>query len=119
MEFRILGPLEVRGVEGLVPLPGGRARTLLAILAVQAGTVISTDRLIDALWGDTPPPTARTKLQGLVSALRKRLEPGLAGAPSLIRTHPPGYMLEVDPGLVLPRVSSARGHEAILSGWPV
>ncbi|GHE89946.1 hypothetical protein GCM10017786_22690 [Amycolatopsis deserti] len=87
MEFRILGPLEVRDTGELVPLPRGRGRALLALLVVHAGQVVATDRLTDELWQGNPPPTAGTALQGLVSNLRKRL----GGA--LIRTRPPGYAL--------------------------
>ena len=73
MEFRILGPLEVFDEGRPVALPGGRGRALLALLILHAGEVISADRLIDELWGESPPPTATTALQGLVSTLRKRL----------------------------------------------
>lgn len=94
IEIRILGPLEVRHGEEPLSLPGGRARSLLALLAIRADTVVSTDRLIDQLWGESPPPTARTKLHGLVSTLRRDLGP--SGESDLIRTHPPGYTLAVD-----------------------
>jgi DNA-binding SARP family transcriptional activator len=102
VEFRILGPLEVLDEGRVIPLPGGRARALLALLALRVGQVVSADRLIDELWGDDPPPTAHTALQGLVSSLRKRLEPARrAGeAPSILRTAGSGYLLDVDPGLV-------------------
>ncbi|MGH2704903.1 MAG: AfsR/SARP family transcriptional regulator [Actinomycetota bacterium] len=73
MEFRVLGPLEVLDGERPVTLPGGRARALLALLILRAGEVVSTERLVDELWGEVPPPTVTTALQGLVSTLRKRL----------------------------------------------
>lgn len=100
MQFRILGSFEVVGDEGTIPLPEGRARSLLAILVLHAGKVVSTDHLIDLLWGASPPTTARTKLYGLISTLRKRLEPGGETGASLIRTRPPGYVLAIDPGQV-------------------
>lgn len=102
MELRILGPLEVVGEDGSLPLPQGRGRTLLAILALNPGRVVSIDRLIDQLWGATPPTTARTKLYGLISALRKTLEPNLGvGTESVvIQTRPPGYVLGMDPDQV-------------------
>ena len=53
-EIGILGPLQVRGPDRPVQIPGGRARALLALLAVQPDTVISADRLIDELWGESP-----------------------------------------------------------------
>ena len=102
MEFRILGPLEVLDDGRPVALPGGRGRALLALLILHAGEVISADRLIDELWGESPPPTATTALQGLVSTLRKRLEPAKAAgeARAVLRTVPPGYALAADPGRV-------------------
>src|SRR3954454_21747913 len=63
MDFRILGPLEVAAADGVVPLGGGKQRALLAILLLHAGEVVSTDRLIDALWGERPPDTAAKSLQ--------------------------------------------------------
>ena len=94
MNIGILGPLEVRGAKGSVELPRGRARALFALLAIRPDTVISADRLIDELWGESPPPTASTKLHGLVSSLRKRIDS------NLIETHPGGYRLAVDPLVV-------------------
>ncbi|HVR32554.1 MAG TPA: AfsR/SARP family transcriptional regulator, partial [Acidimicrobiia bacterium] len=98
MDFRILGPLEVIDGQGAsIRLPGGHGRSLLGILLLNAGRVISTDRLIDELWGEEPPPTATTALQGLVSRLRKALQPSDDGMPSVIQTHPPGYLLAIEP----------------------
>src|SRR5918994_2031305 len=57
-EFRILGRLEVVEGDRRVALPRGRARSLLGVLALRAGEVVSSDRLIDQLWGQAPPPTA-------------------------------------------------------------
>jgi DNA-binding SARP family transcriptional activator len=90
MEFRVLGPLEVR--EGARPLAVGRGkeRALLAFLLLQANEVVSTDRLIDALWGENPPATAQTALQVYVSKLRKRL-----GSTRIV-TRAPGYVLELE-----------------------
>jgi DNA-binding SARP family transcriptional activator len=94
VEIGILGPLQVTGPEGTVALPGGRAKALLALLTIRPDTVMSVDRLIDELWGESPPPTAGTKLQGLVSSLRKRIDT------DLIQTHPGGYRLAVDPLII-------------------
>ena len=83
MEFRLLGPLEVESDDRRnVPLPRGQARSLLGLLALHPGEVLSVDRLVDALWGDKPPPTATTALQGHVSSLRKRLAPVRERGPS-------------------------------------
>jgi DNA-binding SARP family transcriptional activator len=86
-------------VEGdrCVALPRGRARSLLGVLALHAGEVVSSDRLIDQLWGQSPPPTATKALHGLVSTLRRRLEPRDDGkTPPVLETHAPGYLLAID-----------------------
>jgi DNA-binding SARP family transcriptional activator len=80
-----------------VALPRGRARSLLGLLALRAGEVVSSDRLIDQLWGQAPPPTATKALHGLVSTLRKRLQPRDDGkTPPVLETHAPGYLLAID-----------------------
>jgi DNA-binding SARP family transcriptional activator len=90
MEFRILGTLEAREGESRIPLGAGKPRALLALLLLHANEVVSTERLIDELWGDDPPETARKAVQVYVTRLRKAL-----GA-HRIRTHEPGYVLELD-----------------------
>src|SRR5919198_6260293 len=72
-------------------LSGQKQRALLALLLLDANRVVSTDRIIDALWGEQPPRTAVTSLQNFVSQLRK-----LLGAEMLL-TKPPGYRLEIAP----------------------
>jgi DNA-binding SARP family transcriptional activator len=73
LDIRLLGPIEVRRAGTAVDVPGGRARSLLTILALQVGQAIPAERLIDTLWGDEVPATAKTVLQGFVSKLRKTL----------------------------------------------
>src|SRR5262245_49035144 len=90
MRYRILGPLEVFDGERSIPLGGAKQRALLAVLLLHANEVVSTDRLIDDLWGEHPPETASTALQGYVSRLRKAL-----GAEVLV-TRAPGYALQLD-----------------------
>jgi DNA-binding SARP family transcriptional activator len=63
MDFRLLGPLEVLEHDRPLALGGGRQRSLLAVLLLHANEVVSNDRLIDALWGQTPPPTAAKTVQ--------------------------------------------------------
>src|SRR6266566_767426 len=94
MEFRLLGPLEVRDGGHAADVGAGRQRMLLAILLLHANEVVSTDRLIEALWHGHPPPTAAKALQGHVSQLRK-----LLGQDSLL-TQAPGYSLRVQRGQV-------------------
>lgn len=102
MEVRILGPTEVVLDGEPVRLPTGRSRSLLGLLALHPGEVISADRLIDELWGESPPPTVDTALQGLVYKLRKRLEPNRVKgeSPRFLLTRSPGYLLSVAPAQV-------------------
>jgi DNA-binding SARP family transcriptional activator len=92
MDFRILGPLEVEDEGRLIRLGGAKQRALLAVLLLRANEVVSRDRLIDELWGESPPETASTALQVHVSQLRKAL------GPDRIETRRPGYRLEVGSG---------------------
>ena len=89
MEFHILGALEALEGERRVPLGAGKERATLAVLLLHANEVLAGDRLIDELWGESPPATARKALQVYVSRLRKAI-----GA-ERITTHAPGYMLEL------------------------
>ena len=100
MEFRILGPLEVHETGESVPLGGKKQRSLLAILLLNANHVVSTDRLIDELWGAEAPQTAAKALQVHVSQLRKALEPDRAPgeAGRVLVTRAPGYVLRLEPG---------------------
>jgi DNA-binding SARP family transcriptional activator len=91
LQFRLLGPLEVSRNGELLALGGPKQRALLALLLLDAGRAVSTDRLIDALWGEQPPRTAPTSLQNFVSQLRKLL------GPDLVVTKPPGYLLRIEP----------------------
>lgn len=90
MEFRILGSLEV--VDGGRPLLlRGRPRTLLAFFLLHPNEVVSSERLIDTLWGERPPETAQAALQVYVSKLRKALGAGR------IETCSPGYRFRLEP----------------------
>lgn len=97
MSFRLLGPLEVSLHEALVPVPGGRARALLALLLLNANAIVSGAQIVDALWGERPPATVRTQVHMQVSGLR-RLLAAVGGAS--IQTHPAGYRLTVDPNRI-------------------
>jgi DNA-binding SARP family transcriptional activator len=125
LDLRLLGPLELRGDAGAIGLGGQKQRALLCLLALNAGRVVATDRLIDELWGEHPPRTAATSLQNMISSLRKTL-----GADRVV-TRAPGYLLdlaseEIDLGrfdrLVsearrLPSESKAKGLRAALTLW--
>src|SRR5690349_11310549 len=110
MDYRILGPLEVSDGDRPVALGGEKQRVLLAMLLLHAGEVVSSDRLIDELWGERPPPGAANALQVHVSRLRKVLDrngrgpPGADREPSgpssggVLVTRGHGYLLRVQPG---------------------
>src|SRR6185503_1109337 len=90
-QFRVLGPLTVVDLKGApVALGGVKQRCFLALLLLNANRVLSVDMLIDAIWGEEPPPTAKTMLHQFASRLRPVVEP----AGSLI-TRKPGYVLEL------------------------
>jgi predicted ATPase/class 3 adenylate cyclase/DNA-binding winged helix-turn-helix (wHTH) protein len=108
MDFRILGPLEVLEEGRAVTLGGSKQRALLALLLLHANETLTTDRLIEDLWGERPPPTAAKNVQMHVSRLRKALATGAAGG--LVVTRERGYALELDPE----RLDSNR-FEALLA----
>lgn len=99
MDFGILGATEVRNDGRRVALPTGRARSLFALLILHAGEPVAADRIVDELWGEDPPPTAATVVQGLISRLRRALEPGrLKGGPAaMLKTAGTGYCLAIAP----------------------
>ena len=94
MDFRLLGPLEVVGDDGLALTIGtGRQRALLALLVLRANEMVSSDRLVEELWGESPPPTAHKMLHNQVSALRQAL-----GRDGRLETRGSAYRLNVEPG---------------------
>ena len=90
MDFRLLGPLEVRADGRPLPLGGPKQRAVLAMLLLHAGEVVSTDRLIDEIWGERPPKTVHAYIQNCISRLRPVL------GRELIEMRPPGYVLWAD-----------------------
>lgn len=95
VRYRILGPLEVTVDGRPAKLGGHKERSVLAILLINANHVVSTDRLIDQIWGERPPPGAASALQSYVSNLRKALH---AHGDEVLITKRPGYVLEVESG---------------------
>ena len=90
MDFRILGPLEVRDGDREVRLRGGKQRALLALLLVNADRTLAVERIVDELWGEDVPETAQKMVQIYVSHLRKVLPPGT------LHTRPPGYAVVLE-----------------------
>jgi DNA-binding SARP family transcriptional activator/tetratricopeptide (TPR) repeat protein len=115
MRYGVLGPLQVSDGERTIEITGNKQRALLATLLLRANRVVSTDLLIDALWGEAAPGTAGKGLHVYVSNLRKLL------GRERVQTRPPGYLLVVGDGeLDLDRfhalVAEGRFHDA-LSLW--
>src|SRR5579864_6258754 len=102
--FQVLGPFEAHVDGRAVPLGAPRQRLLLAALLANANAVVSTDRLIDIVWGDGPPTTALSTLQKYVYRLRGSLG-------DRILTRPPGYVLRLDDG-----ESDASRFESLVAG---
>jgi len=103
VEFRILGPLEVVEAGEPVALGTLKERLVLGVLLLRANEFVSRERLIDDLWGEAPPPTARQAVNVYVSKIRK----ALAGAgPDPITTASGGYRLHVEPE----RLDASRGQ---------
>jgi DNA-binding SARP family transcriptional activator len=122
LEFRVLGPLEVRRNGEAIPIPAPKQRALLGVLLLHANEPVAQDELIDLLWGDDAPPSARASLQNQIHAIRRVL-----GA-EVVERQPAGYVVHVEPGrldlerfqqLVLearrsePRERAARLREAL------
>ncbi|GAB2932894.1 BTAD domain-containing putative transcriptional regulator [Micromonospora polyrhachis] len=92
MQVRLLGPVDIT-VDGVPRTVSGlRRKAVLAVLALHPGEIVSTDRLIDVIWGDEAPATASNTLQSHVSYLRR-----VIGTRSAIVARPPGYLLDIPP----------------------
>ena len=111
MEFGILGPLRVTSGDCVLDLGAPAQRALLAVLLAAPGAAVSDDRLIDELWGDVAPPSARHLLRVYVSRLRALLRSG-SGDERIVRTGS-GYAVRVDPGEL-----DADAFEAAVSEAP-
>ena len=93
MEFRILGPLEVVAGSECLDLGGARQRVVLAALLLGAGSLVTMDRLVEAVYGEDVPPTARAQAQMSVSLLRRLF--AAHGRDAIISTRPLGYVLQL------------------------
>jgi DNA-binding SARP family transcriptional activator/pimeloyl-ACP methyl ester carboxylesterase len=91
MEFRLLGPMEVRDGAAPLELGGRKQQALLARLLLTPGRTVAVEQLVDDMWGDEVPETAVKMIQIYVSQLRKLLPDGL------LVTRTPGYLADVDP----------------------
>jgi len=93
LRFTVLGPVQVLADGEPVAIGSPGARALLLLLVLHANQVVALDRLVDEMWGEDPPATARTIVHGYVSRLRRVLEPHAASTQLLTRA--PGYELRV------------------------
>jgi DNA-binding SARP family transcriptional activator len=117
VDFRILGPVEVRAHGRPIAVAGGRQRALLSLLLLRSGEPLSRDRLIEGLWGERPPDGAVKTVQAVVSRLRRALG-GEAARPV---SGASGYRLRVEPDeLDLERFERlcADGRRALAAGRP-
>src|SRR3954454_21118689 len=91
---RLLGPLEVDCGDRQVRIGAAKERLILVVLALNAQRVVSTERLVDALWGEGPPESAGVSLRVLMYRLRKSL--AVAGCDAAMHARSPGYVLAGD-----------------------
>jgi YVTN family beta-propeller protein len=110
MDVLLLGPIEIRSGNGPVSLGARKQRALLAMLALELDRTVSTDRLIDGLWGELVPPSAPKLIQHYVSRLRRSLHGN--GAAIVTRAH--GYELRLADG----DVDAVRFEHLVKQGRP-
>ncbi|GAB3400334.1 AfsR/SARP family transcriptional regulator [Flindersiella endophytica] len=97
LSFGVLGPLEVRAGDVVIPISAGKLRVVLATLLISANRLVPATELIERLWGSNPPATARATLATYVMRLRRELTAQVAEpAADPIQTRPEGYLLEVE-----------------------
>jgi DNA-binding SARP family transcriptional activator len=92
LSISVLGPVEVRRDDELVSIPAGKTSELLVRLALEAGTAVRADRIVEDLWAEDAVRTRRNTLQSKVAMLRRAL-----GDPSVVVSSDGGYALAVDP----------------------
>ncbi len=112
MQISVLGPVEVTADGRSVAIGKGKPRALLAVLALDEGSTVSSDRLIEALWGEDPPPTAAKMVQLYVSQIRKAL--AASGDDARIITRGRGYELRLGDG----DVDAVRFAELVADDMP-
>lgn len=95
LQFGVLGPLQLRAGSALVPLGAPKQRAVLAMLLMNRNRAVSVDALIDAVWGESPVPAARTSIHSYVSNLRRLLSSACRYPNRVLASVPPGYQLNV------------------------
>jgi DNA-binding SARP family transcriptional activator len=107
VDFRILGPVEVAIGSERLDLGGARQQIVVATLLLSANKLVTTDRLLEAIYGEDLPPTARAQVQISISSLRRTFTS--SSSEPVIVTHAHGYILKVESG----RLDSERFEELI------
>ena len=99
VEFSVLGPVEVMEDGRRLAVASGRQRSLLALLLMHPNRIVSTERIIDELWGDEPPGSGAKTIAFHVSRLRDALEPGRPRGKTngILATEAAGYVLRIEP----------------------
>ena len=95
LDIRVLGSIELVRHRAPIPIGGSKPRLALALLAAHQGSVVSTDRICEELWGDSQPADPPAVLQSHLSRLRRLLRPEAE-----IVARPPGYLLDAPPDIV-------------------
>ncbi len=112
MEYRVLGNLEVLAGGASLALGPPKQRAVLAVLLLNARQIVPAERLIDLVWGESPPRTAAHSVQVYISELRRILANG--SADHVIQTRPPGYTINAEPEAI-----DARRFEVLVESGPV
>jgi predicted ATPase/DNA-binding SARP family transcriptional activator len=100
LDIGVLGELTVTQGGRTVAIAGPGRRALLGLLAANAGRIVSIERIVEGLWGETPPPSAVKVVQTYVSQLRRVLEPDRDGGWQVLVTRPSGYTFAPGPDAV-------------------
>src|SRR3990170_2249089 len=119
LRVRLLGPVEVSHEGQALDLGSPKQRAVFVVLVLHRGEAVSTDRIIDLLWGERPPRTASHSVQIYVSELRRAF--AAAGAGTIILTRRPGYLIESDDlDLDVDRFQelAARGRDSLAADDP-
>lgn len=120
LRFRVLGPLEIRGIDGeSIPLRPAKQRTVMTVLLLHSNHRVSVDRLTAALWPEQPPRSAAGNVRTYVSALRQVLEPDSRDRLPRLRFEQGGYRLNLAPSefdLLVFEDLEQRGRRALRYG---
>ncbi len=95
LDFGLLGTVSVRHDGAAIPIRSPMSRNVLAALLLDANRIVSTERLIEVLWGDAPPASATASLHNHIGRLRALLG---TNARARIQAVPPGYLIQVNDG---------------------